>query len=89
MGKVKLFWKAECPLCGNAKIIGGMLKQDGLMVDDYNLDTADGLAEASYYGVKSTPTMIIEDEEENAIVSYSGQVPTAVEVKKAISQYYQ
>ncbi len=39
MGKVKLFWKAECPLCGNAKIIGGMLKQDGLVVDDYNLDT--------------------------------------------------
>jgi len=89
MGKVKLFWKAECPLCHNAKIIGRMLKQDGLVVDDYNLDTADGLAEASYYGVKSTPTMIIEDEEENAIASYAGQVPTPVEVKKAISRYYQ
>ena len=89
MGKVKLFWKAECPLCGNAKIIGGMLKQDGLVVDDYNLDTADGLAEASYYGVKSTPTMIIEDEEENAIASYSGHIPTPLEVKKAISRYYQ
>lgn len=89
MGKVKLFWKAACPLCGSAKIIGGMLKEDGVEVADYNLDTADGLAEASYYGVKSTPTMIIEDEEENAIAFYSGQVPTAVEVKKAIFQYYQ
>jgi hypothetical protein len=89
MGRVKLFWKAECPLCSSAKIIGGMLKQDGLVVDDYNLDTADGLAEASYYGVKSTPTMIIEDEEENAIASYAGQVPSHLEVKKAISRYYQ
>ena len=89
MGKVKLFWKAECPLCGSAKIIGGMLKQDGLVVDDYNLDTADGLAEASYYGIRSTPTMIIEDEEENAIASYAGQIPTPLEVKKAISRYYQ
>ena len=89
MGKVKLFWKAECPLCGNAKIVSGMLQQEGIIVYDYNLDTPDGLAEASYYGVKSTPTIIIEDEEENAIASYSGQVPSPLEVKKALSLYYQ
>jgi protein-disulfide isomerase len=89
MGKVKLFWKAECPLCGSAKIVGKMLKEEGLIVDDYNLDTADGLAEASYYGIKSTPTIIVEDEEENAIAFYSGKVPTPLEVKNAIARYYQ
>jgi thioredoxin-related protein len=88
MGKVKLFWKAECPQCGNAKIVGSQLKQEGLAVYDYNLDTTDGLAEASYYGVMSTPTIIVEDKEENTIASFSGQVPTSAEVKKAIARYY-
>ncbi|RLA95407.1 MAG: hypothetical protein DRG25_00310 [Deltaproteobacteria bacterium] len=87
MEKVKLFWKAECPQCGNAKIVGDQLKQEGLIVYDYDLDTPDGLAEASYYGVLSTPTIIIEDEEENTIASFSGQVPTPSEVKKVISKY--
>jgi hypothetical protein len=89
MGKVKLFWKTECPLCGSAKVVGGKLQQEGIAVFDYNLDTTDGLAEASYYGVMSTPTIIIEDEQENAIAFFAGQVPTATEVKSAIAQHYQ
>jgi hypothetical protein len=88
MGKVKLFWKTECPQCGNAKIVGLQLKDDGLEVHDFNLDTADGLGEASYYGVMSTPTIIIEDEEENTIALFSGQIPSPSEVKKRIREYY-
>jgi hypothetical protein len=89
MGKVKLFWKTECPQCGNAKIVSSQLEKAGLHVSDYNLDTPDGLAEASYYSVMSTPTMIIEDEKENTIASFSGQVPTPSEVKQAITNFYQ
>lgn len=89
MGRVKLFWKAECPQCGSAKSVGNQLKQEGLPVYDYNLDTPDGLAEASYYSVMSTPTIIIEDEEENTIAFFSGSVPTPGEVQKAIAKYYQ
>lgn len=89
MGRVKLFWKTACPQCGNAKIIGNQLEQEGLLVYDYNLDTPDGLAEASYYSVMSTPTIIIEDEQENPIASFSGQVPTSSEVKQAIARFFQ
>jgi len=89
MGKVKLFWRTECPQCGNAKIVSGQLKEEGLRVYDYNLDTPDGLAEASYYSVMSIPTIIIEDEQENTIASFSGQVPTPSEVKSAISRFFQ
>jgi len=89
MGRVKLFWKAECPRCGSAKIIGSQLKEQGLTVYDYNLDTPDGLAEASYYSIMSTPTIIVEDEEENTIASFSGNVPTPGEVRRAITKYYQ
>ena len=88
MGKVKLFWKTECPHCGNAKIVGVQLKDEGLEVHDYNLDTSDGLAEASFYGVMSTPTIIIEDENENTIALFSGQVPSFAEVKKTITGYF-
>lgn len=89
MGKVKLFWKTECPQCGNAKIISSQLEEEGVPVYDYNLDTPDGLAEASYYSVMSIPTLIIEDEQENTIASFSGQVPTSSEVKKALMRFYQ
>jgi len=89
MGKVKLFWKTACPQCGNAKIVSGQLAQEGLHVYDYDLDTPDGLAEASYYSVMSTPTIIIEDEEENTIASFSGQVPTPSEVKNALTRFFQ
>ena len=88
MGKVKLFWKTECPHCGNAKVVGVQLKDDGLEVHDYDLDTSDGLAEASFYGVMSTPTIIIEDEHENTIALFSGQVPSFAEVKRSIAAYF-
>jgi hypothetical protein len=88
MGKVKLFWKTECPQCGNAKIVGGQLKEEGMEVLDYNLDTMDGLAEASFYGVMSTPTIIVEDEQENTIALFSGKVPSCAEVKRTISAYF-
>ena len=88
MGKVKVFWKTACPQCGSAKIVGSQLKEDGMDVSDYNLDTIDGLAEASFYGVMSTPTILVEDEKENTIALFSGQVPSFFEVKRTILSYY-
>jgi len=48
----------------------------------YDLDTADGLAEASFYGVLSAPSLIIEDEEETEVIGWRGTVPTLEEVKR-------
>ncbi|HOC38514.1 MAG TPA: thioredoxin family protein [Thermodesulfobacteriota bacterium] len=84
MSKVKVFWRTECPQCGNAKVVGGQLKDDGLDVYDYDLDTSDGLAEASYYGVMSTPTIIVEDEQENTIALFTGRIPSYAEVKRTL-----
>jgi thioredoxin-related protein len=50
----------------------------------YDLDTADGLAEASYYGVLSTPTMIIEDDNENMLADFRGTVPSLQQVKNTL-----
>jgi hypothetical protein len=46
------------------------------------LDTIDGLAEASFYSIRSTPSIVIEDEEEREVISWRGVVPTLQEVKQ-------
>jgi hypothetical protein len=61
------------------------LKQEGFPVNHYDLDTLDGLAEASFYSVLSTPSIIIEDEEEREVISWRGEVPTLQEVKQYLS----
>ena len=80
MGKVKLFWKSECPHCGNAKIVSGQLEEEGLHVYDYNLDTPDGLAEASYYSVMSTPSIVISEGNNVEVKSWRSAVPTEEEI---------
>jgi hypothetical protein len=48
MEKVKVFVKDGCYKCPSAKEVGVLLEKEGLNVLYYDLDTADGLAEASY-----------------------------------------
>jgi len=70
MGKVKVFLKDGCYKCPSAKEVGAILKKEGLEVLYYDLDTVDGLAEASFYGVLSTPTLIVEDREERPLADF-------------------
>jgi glutaredoxin len=85
MGLIKIFTKAKCPKCPAAKEIGTELKKEGLPVLNYDLDTIDGLAEASFYSIRSTPSIVIEDEEERVLISWRGVVPTLQEVKHHLS----
>ncbi len=82
MESIKIFTKAKCPKCPAAKEIGKELKKQGVTVYTYDLDTIDGLAEASFRSILSTPSIIIEDEEEREIVGWRGEVPTLQEVKR-------
>ncbi len=84
MGSIKIFTKAKCPKCPAAKEIGMALKREGVQVINYDIDTIDGLAEASFYSILSTPSIIIEDEDEKEIASWKGLVPTLQEVKRYI-----
>jgi glutaredoxin len=82
MGFIKIFTKAKCPKCPAAKEIGKELIKEGVPVLNYDLDTIDGLAEASFYSIRSTPSIIIEDEEEREVISWRGVIPTLQEVKQ-------
>ena len=85
MGTIKIFTKAKCPKCPAVKEIGKELKKDGVPVFQYDLDTIEGLAEASYYSILATPALIIEDEEEREVFAWRGSVPSLHEVKEHLS----
>ena len=82
MESVKIFMKAQCPKCVAAKEIGKKLKGQGVPVFHYDMDTTDGLAEASFYSILSTPSLVIEDEEEREVFIWRGRVPSLEEVKE-------
>ena len=82
MGSVKIFTRAQCPRCPAAKEVGKKLEGEGVSVYQYDLDTTDGLAEASFYSILSTPSLIIEDEQEREVVGWRGMVPTLGEVRR-------
>ncbi len=84
MARVKIFTKANCPKCPAVKEIGARLKEEGVRVLDYDVDTLDGLAEASFYSVLSTPSIIVEDEQEREIVGWRGVIPSLQELRESL-----
>ncbi len=75
---VKVFWKTDCPKCPAAKAAVA----DSPKAELFNLDDVDGLAEAAFYGVMSTPSIIITDESGNEMTSWRGEVPSRQEIEK-------
>ncbi len=75
---VKLFWKADCPKCPAAKKSVHELKG----VEYYSLDEPGGLAEAAFYSIMSTPSLVISDDEGTEVVSFRGEVPAVSELSR-------
>jgi hypothetical protein len=84
MGAVKIFTKGECPKCPATREIGNRLRMEGVRVIDYDLGTIEGLAEAAFYGVMGTPTIIVEDGEDNELAAWRGTVPTPQEIGETL-----
>jgi len=86
MGVIKFFWKDHCPRCPQAKEVGSFLVQEGYQVLDYNVETAEGLAEATFYNVQATPTFILEGSDEHPIADFRGEVPSAQKLIELLGQ---
>lgn len=84
MNTVKIFYKDDCPLCPMAKRLKDRLRKKEIKVSEYNVETASGLAEAAFYGIKALPTIIIEDEYENEIAGWRGRVPKIEDIVKMV-----
>lgn len=88
MQKLKVFTKKECPRCPAAKSLSDEIKKEGkVAVEFYDVDQADGLAEAQLYSVLATPTLVLceNDEDEGEIKSWRGEAPSRDEVMSAVS----
>ena len=86
--KLKIFTKADCPKCPAAKQLGKDLEKEGMIkVEFYDVDKSEGLAEAQFYSILATPTLVLcnEDEEEQEIKSFRGETPDMEEIKKDIN----
>jgi len=85
MVSVKVFVKDGCSKCPAARAVAVNLIREGYNVDEYCLETAEGLAEGFFYGVLSTPTMLVLDRDDKPIVSWRGIVPPLEDVKRALT----
>lgn len=78
---VKLFWKHECQKCITAKEI---CKNSGLTVKDYDVNSVEGMAEASFHQVTRTPTIVLVDDNENEIKKWNSILQAKKELKEMI-----
>ena len=85
MNSIKFFWKQDCPKCPAAKQIFDGLKKWGFRAVEYNMETAEGLAEGTYHSVLSTPTLLVIDEEDREILQWRGDIPTLEEIKAVLA----
>lgn len=79
---LKIFTQANCPKCPPAKKLGKEIEKEGkLKVEWFDISTVDGLAEASFYSVLSTPSLILVNEAGKEITGWRGQVPRKSEIE--------
>lgn len=68
---MKLFVKDECPRCPAAKRACEGLER----VEIFDVASVEGLAEASFYSVLSTPTVLVVDSIGTEVACWRGEAP--------------
>lgn len=79
---IKLFVKDNCPRCPAAKHVCAGI--DGVEV--YDVGQVDGLAEAAFHGVLSTPTVLVVDTSGSEIAGWRGEAPERLALLAAVAQ---
>jgi hypothetical protein len=82
--KLKIFTKVDCPNCPLAKALGKKFETNGTAVEWYDLDEEEGLMEAVYQDVLSTPSLLVFTENDTLAKAWHGKVPEENELKKAL-----
>lgn len=78
MRTIKLFWKENCPQCPQAKALVAHLEGTEL----FNVEATSGLAEAAFYNIMATPSILVVDEKGGEVRSWRGTVPSAQELNQ-------
>jgi len=81
---LKIFTKDNCPNCPPAKAIAENLEKKGFSISYYDLGSLDGLSEAVYHDIMSTPSMVIVDDNNKEVHSWRGDVPSIEDIKEKL-----
>jgi len=74
--RIELFTQKQCPRCSEAKAVIEELKAERRVeVSEFDVESIDGMAEAAYYGVMSTPSVVLVDRSGEEIMSWRGVAP--------------
>ena len=82
MKEILFFWGPNCPKCKEARKLIGWHR--GVEVTRYNVDTAEGLAEAAFYGLSSTPSIIVRKDGVMIARFRSSKLPTRERMKEVL-----
>lgn len=79
---LKLFTQPNCPKCPSAKKLLAEFKSQKSKVktEEYDVSTVNGLAEASFYTVMATPTLLLCDDGGKIAKDWRGETPTLLEI---------
>lgn len=84
MLRLKVFWKKDCPNCPRAKNVAAQIEKKGIEVNYYDIETVEGLAEATLFTVLSTPSIMIVNENNSEVSTFRGSIPTLSELENAL-----
>lgn len=81
MQHLKVFIKQDCQKCPAAKEVAGRFPQTEI----YDIEQVDGLAEAAFYSVLCTPSIVVVDEEGMELHAWRCTVPTTREIAEWVN----
>ena len=81
MQHLKVFVKQDCQKCPAAKEVATRFPA----TEVYDVEQADGLAEAAYYSVLCTPSIVVVDESGSEVFAWRCTVPTPKDVSEHIN----
>ena len=82
---VKLFWQEDCLRCNTAKeVVNKLVLKKNVPVKLFDISTIEGMTEAAFHEVISTPSMIVVDEDDNELNSWRGEAPTLDELEQNV-----
>ncbi|MDY6793963.1 MAG: glutaredoxin domain-containing protein [Actinomycetota bacterium] len=81
MQHLKVFVKTDCPNCPAAKELANRFPD----VEIYDVEQPEGLAEAAFYSVMCTPSIVLVDEGEKEVHAWRCMVPTPGDIAEHIN----
>jgi hypothetical protein len=79
--EVKVFVREDCPACPAA-----LRACDGIAnLSVYDISDLNGIAEASSWGIQSTPSVVVIDSSGREVAGWRGQAPSASDLRAVLA----